>query len=203
MNISLIIPSRNNLKYVKFAYYSIRKHLLKNIELILLDDFSSDNTWEWMSDLLKTDKFLKIYRHNGPDRIGHTYLYDIGAEMSSNDIVGIFHADMIVTPNYINNMMKHIKPGIVVSGTRIEPPLHPPGPEKYVKDFGIEPEEFDEISFLKFVDEKENFHKDKATTGIFAPWIIYKKDLLSIGGHDKKLFAPMELEDSDLFNRFL
>ena len=37
----------------------------------------------------------------------------------------------------ISEITKHIKPGVVVSGTRIEPPLHPPGPEKDVKDFGI------------------------------------------------------------------
>jgi hypothetical protein len=28
--------------------------------------------------------------------------------------------------------------------TRIEPPLHPDGPEKVLQDCGIEPEEFDE-----------------------------------------------------------
>jgi hypothetical protein len=156
-----------------------------------------------MNNIIKTDKFVKIYRNDGPDRIGHTYLYDIGAEMATNDIFGIFHADMIASPNYIKNMIKHIKPGVVVSGTRIEPPLHPPGPEKYVMNFGMEPEEFDEKSFLNFVSEKEKSENGKTTSGIFAPWIIYKKDFFAISGHDKRVFAPMELEDSDLFNRFL
>jgi hypothetical protein len=36
----------------------------------------------------------------------------------------------------------------VVSATRIEPPLHPDGPEKILMDFGIEPEEFDEQKFF-------------------------------------------------------
>jgi len=31
--------------------------------------------------------------------------------------------------------------------------------------------------------------------------MLYKEDFAQIGGHDK-LFAPMELEDSDIFNRF-
>jgi len=39
------------------------------------------------------------------------------------------------------------------------------------------------------------------TNGIFAPWMMYKEDFRNMGGHDK-LFAPMELEDSDIFNRF-
>jgi hypothetical protein len=130
-------------------------------------------------------------------------LYDIGSQLSSNEIFGIFHADMIATPNYIKNMLKHVKKGTVVSGTRIEPPLHPPGPEKIVENFGLEPEEFKMSEFLNFVKTQENLNENKSTSGIFAPWVMYVEDFKSIGGHDKRVFAPMELEDSDLFNRFL
>jgi hypothetical protein len=51
------------------------------------------------------------------------------------------------------------------------------------------------------VYETEYVMEDKTTQGIFAPWMLYKEDFTSMGGHDK-LFAPMELEDSDIFNRF-
>jgi len=203
MNVSLVIPSRNNLKYVKFAYNSIRKHISSNVEIVLLDDASTDDTWLWMNQIKGSDNNVKIYRNNGPERVGHTVLYDVGAELSSNEIFGIFHADMVATPNYINNMVKHLKPKTVVSATRIEPPLHPPGPEKYVQDFGLEPEEFKEKEFLNFSSMCESENVDKTTSGIFAPWMMYKTDFFDIQGHDKKLFAPMELEDSDLFNRFL
>lgn len=200
MNVTLVIPSRNNLKYVKFAYNSIRTHLGNDVEVILLDDASTDGTWAWMNSV-KSDK-TQIYRNEGSERIGHTVLYDVGAKMATNEVFGIFHADMVATPNYLKNMMKHVKRGTVVSGTRIEPPLHPPGPEKYVENFGLEPEEFQMKQFLEFVSQQETANKDKTTNGIFAPWIMYVEDLLSIGGHDKRVFAPMELEDSDLFNRF-
>ena len=91
----------------------------------------------------------------------------------------------------------------VVSATRIEPPLHPPGPEKYVRNFGMEVDEFtnQKDEFLEFVNSKELIDRDKTSMGIFAPWVMYKEDFTSIGGHDF-LFAPMELEDSDIFNRF-
>lgn len=199
--ITLVIPSRNNLKYVQFAYNSIRQYLGNDVEVVLLDDASTDGTWDWMMSL--TEPRLKVYRNTGPERIGHTVLYDQGAKMASNEIFGIFHADMVATPNYIKNVLKHLKPGRVISGTRIEPPLHPPGPEKFVADFGFEPEEFREKDFLQFVKTQEEYFENKTTTGIFAPWVMYVKDFMSIGGHDKRVFAPMELEDSDLFNRFL
>lgn len=203
MNISLIIPSRNNLKYLQCAYNSIRKYLPHSIEIILLDDASTDNTWSWMNQIKTTDSNIQIFRNDTGERVGHTVLYDKGVELSTNEIFGIFHADMIATPNYISNMLKHLKEKTVVSATRIEPPLHPPGPEKYVKNFGLEPEEFNYDGFLQFVNDCEKNNKNKISNGVFAPWIMYKKDFLEIQGHDKKLFAPMELEDSDLFNRFL
>lgn len=203
MNVTLVIPSRNNLKYVKFAYESIRNHLGNDVEVILLDDASTDGTWEWMRLQALSTLKTKIYRNEGPERMGHTILYDVGAKMATNEMFGIFHADMVATPNYLKNMLKHVKKGVVVSGTRIEPPLHPPGNEKIVEDFGMEPEVFRMKDFLEFVSINEVNNKDKTTSGVFAPWIMYVEDFFAIGGHDKRVFAPMELEDSDLFNRFL
>jgi hypothetical protein len=99
-------------------------------------------------------------------------------------------------------IIKHLEPGTVVSATRIEPPLHPKGPEKIVEDFGIEPEEFDEQGLLQFVSDFVGTREDETTRGIFAPWAIYKDDFQSIGGHDP-LYAPQSKEDSDIFNRFV
>jgi len=90
-----------------------------------------------------------------------------------------------------------------VSGTRIEPPLHPDGPEKILKDFGIEPEEFDELKLMEFLENEVHYDKGRGivTEGIFAPWAILKSDWDYIGGHDP-IFAPQSKEDSDIFNRF-
>ena len=44
--ISFIQPSRNNLKYLKWSYNSIRKNLGYRHEICWADDFSDDGTWE-------------------------------------------------------------------------------------------------------------------------------------------------------------
>lgn len=199
--ISFIIPCRNNLPYLKQAINSIEKHYGTYHHIIILDDASDDGTWEWILSISERPN-IKKYRNTKSDRVGHTVLYDIGISLADTPIVTILHSDMVVTKNYVSNMLKHLKPMTVVSGTRIEPPLHPPGPEKYVMNFGLEVDEFasNEGDFEKFVEEKEDENKDRLTYGIFAPWMLYKEDFTSIGGHDL-LFAPMELEDSDIFNR--
>jgi len=199
--ISFIQPSRNNLKYLKWSYNSIRKNLGYIHEICMADDFSNDGTWEWMQEIAKKDNNVKIHRNEGPTRLGHTILYDtLINDYATNDIVMIYHADMYALPGLDVEINKHIKKGVVVSGTRIEPPLHPDGPEKILADYGIEPEEFNELQLLKDLDKFKD--KGKTTEGIFAPWAIMKEDFQSIGGHDP-LYAPQSKEDSDIFNRFL
>ena len=199
--ISFIQPSRNNLKYLKWSYESIRKNLGYRHEICMADDFSDDGTWKWMKEIAKKDTNVKIHRNNGPTRLGHTILYDTLVDMATNDIVMIYHADMYALPDMDTEVLKHIKPGVVVSATRIEPPLHPEGLEKVLMDFGIEPEEFKEQELLKWYSEDYK-PQQKTTEGIFAPWAIYKEDFQKIGGHDD-LFAPQSKEDSDIFNRFI
>jgi len=199
--ISFIQPSRNNLKYLQWSYNSIRKNLGYIHEICMADDFSNDGTWEWMQEIAEKDKNVKIHRNEGPTRLGHTILYDtLINDYSTNDIVMIYHADMYACPGLDVEINKHIKPGVVVSGTRIEPPLHPEGPEKILEDYGIEPEEFDEHQLLSDLDKFKD--TGKTTEGIFAPWAIYKSDFQKINGHDP-LYAPQSKEDSDIFNRFL
>ena len=199
--ISFIQPSRNNLKYLKWSYDSIRKNLGSHHEICWADDFSDDGTWEWMQEIAERDPNVKIHRNEGPTRLGHTILYDtLVNDYATNDIVMIYHADMYACPNLDEQILKLIKPGTVVSATRIEPPLHPDGPEKVLRDFGIEPEEFKESELMKFIDEYKP--PQESSNGIFAPWAIYKKDFQDINGHDP-LYAPQSKEDSDIFNRFV
>lgn len=204
MKISFILPSRNNLKYLKWCYESLRSNLShKEHEVCVADDASSDGTWDWCQEMIKVDPHFKAIRNEGPARKGMTELYNtLVQDVATYDVVMIYHADMYISKNADVLIEKHLKPQTVVCLTRVEPPLHPGGPEKIVQDFGMEPENFKKEAFDKwFVDTKMS-RRDKTTEGIFAPWAIYKEDFLKIGGHDL-LFAPTSKEDSDIFNRFL
>jgi glycosyltransferase involved in cell wall biosynthesis len=180
------------------VYASIQKHA-PNAEVILMNDGSTDGTSEWFRELPASVN-LQLYEQE--ERVGHTILYDIGIELATNDIVGILHADMIIGPLYIENMLKHLQPGKVVCATRIEPPLHPEGKEKIIMDFGQDFDTLDIDAFEEFVMHKQEEELDRVTYGMFAPWILYKKDFQAIGGHDP-LFAPFPYEDSDIFQRWI
>lgn len=201
MEISFIIPTRNNIEYLKLAIMSIRK-LKESHEIIVLDDNSTDNTAEYIDNLISSgDNNLKLYV-NKNDQVGHTILYNLGVMLSSNDVFSIFHADMICSPNYVVNLTKHLLPQSVVCATRIEPPLHPPASDKIINNFGMYPFDFNYDEFIKYVEHAEHNNKDLTQKSIFAPWIMYKKDFIDMGGHDE-LFKPFPYEDSDIFNRFV
>ena len=203
-DISFIQPSRNNLKYLKWSYDAIRKNAGSEPHVCVADDFSNDGTWEWCQEMMKVDPNFHAIRNEGPTRLGHTILYDrLINEVAPTKIVGIYHADMYLCPGALESVLKYIKPLTVVSLTRIEPDLHPPGPEKVlIQNAPTEPENFDENWFMEFFNNYVPTVKDKTTDGIFAPWFLFKEDFQSIGGHDP-LYAPQSKEDSDIFNRFL
>ncbi len=203
MKISLIQPGRNNLKYLKWSYDSIRKNQGNHtVEICVADDFSNDGTWDWCQEMMQKDSNFKAIRNEGPTRLGHTILYDrLVNEVASHDVCMIYHADMYLCEGAIDSIEWHLKEHTIVSLTRIEPPLHPDGPEKILVDFGIEPEEFDEDKLLRYMHDTKAERVNKTTEGIFAPWAFWKKDFQKIGGHDA-IFAPQSKEDTDIFNRF-
>ena len=128
--ITFVLPSRNNLEFLQLSYQSIR-NLSTIHEVLILDDASIDGTKEWIESL--NDPDLITYYNTGPDRIGIVGMFDKGIAMARTEIIFAFHADMIAGVNLDTNILKHLRPGTVVSATRIEPSLHPPGPEKVLK----------------------------------------------------------------------
>ena len=96
MKISLIQPGRNNLKYLKWAYDAIRKNQGNHeVEICVADDASTDGTWDWCIEMMDKDPLFKAHRNEGPDRLGHTILYDtLVNDVATNEIVMIYHDDM-------------------------------------------------------------------------------------------------------------
>ena len=196
--VTLVIPSSNNLRHLKNAYQSIKTHA-PHCKIVMLDDGSTDGTTDWLSGL-SDDNITVIYRSD--KRVGHTILYDKGIELAQTEVVGIMHADMILGPYYLENLLKHLEREKVVCATRVEPPLHPAGKEKIIRDFGTDFDNLNLDAFEAYVLEAQHEYKDLTTNGMFAPWIIYKEDFVAMGGHDA-LFAPFPYEDSDIFQRWI
>jgi glycosyltransferase involved in cell wall biosynthesis len=192
MSISICIPSKNNLRYLKTCIPSIQQNAYhKDIEIIVFVDQDNDGSVEW----LKSNNITHIINQDAePKGIG--YAYDTMFKAAKNDLVVAFHADMVLGYQADLWMKKYKKKDNIVCATRIEPPLHPPGHEKIVADFGMWPEDID---MQEFNEEVRAFIPNfKLTKGMFAPWMIEKSQHL---GHDP-MFKSV-YEDADLFRRFV
>jgi glycosyltransferase involved in cell wall biosynthesis len=199
--ITFCIPSKSNLRYLKTCIPSIRKNSYrKDHDIIVFVDSDTDGTIEWLkknADYYNITYYINPFLNERLFGIGKAYDYCI--EKSNTDICMIFHADMMLGKDADFHAYKHLENKVVVCSTRIEPPIHPNAGEKILKDFGMWPEEYREQEFNEFVEVIKEQNRNKTTTGIFAPWMINKIDLLDIGGHDPMMHSARE--DSDLFNR--
>jgi glycosyltransferase involved in cell wall biosynthesis len=199
--ITFCIPSKNNLRYLKTCIPSIRKNSFRqDHDIIIFVDSDNDGTVEWLRE--NKDKYEITYFVNpklGKELYGIGKAYDYCVDKSTTAAFMIFHADMILGKNADLQAWNQLQKKTVVCSTRIEPPLHPNAGEKILMDFGIWPEEFKEEAFNEFVNKENN--SSIVTEGIFAPWMMYKEDFLTLGGHDPILKSARE--DSDIFNRML
>ena len=206
--ITFCIPSKNNLRYLKACIPSIRKNSYrKDHDIIIFVDKDTDGTVDWLKSIKEEYNIKYFVNPNLNEKLfGIGMAYDFCIKNSETEIFMIFHADMMLGKDADLHAFNHLKEKKVVCSTRIEPPLHPEGPEKIVKDFGNWPEinveeGFKEKEFDLFVEECKIKYKDKITHGCFAPWMMYKKDFISIGMHDPIMRSARE--DSDVFNRMI
>ena len=199
--ITFCLPSKSNLRYLKTAIPSIRENGYRSDhDIIIFVDSDEDGTVEWLEENGEQYGFTYyINPYIGERLYGIGKAYDFCIEKSTTDIFMIFHADMILGKNADFNAFQQLEKKSVVCSTRIEPPLHPNGGEKILEDFGMWPEEFKKSEFDSYV--QSNLDSKKITEGVFAPWMMYKEDFLSMGGHDSILHSCRE--DSDVFNRML
>ena len=61
--VSVIIPCYNAEKYVESAIRSIMNQTYKNLEIIITDDCSTDDTLEILQKLAKEDSRIKLYKN--------------------------------------------------------------------------------------------------------------------------------------------
>jgi GT2 family glycosyltransferase len=198
MNISLLVGLKNNLNYNKNFYITTRE-LYPEIEICFVSYGSTDGTHEWLDKL--NDPNVKYFYSIENKTFSDTF--NKASELATKDYVIYLHNDIILAPNFLENIEKHLGPNNVVSYTTIEPPIFSghERPGKIIQDFGSDLQSFDKEKMYMFVKEKQIERSNKIEPGVTFFMCMPKKVLLEIGGMDN-LFNPMFCEDDDLIERF-
>lgn len=189
----------NELEYVQLLLKSLQENLKHDChEVIVFIDSDNQKTFEWLLTQKANFNDLKILRNVLPVCYSPVRNINEMFKVASHEIVSYLQSDMVVCTNYDEYLLKHIKPNMILSSTRIEPPLHGPGPEKYTVGFGLDPSEFAYDEFLKYCDE---VREDKSTSYYFAPFTLYKEVWNKVGGQDTTFRRSRD--DSDILNRLI
>ena len=67
--ISIIMPIYNGEKYIHYSLRSIQNQKMKDIEIILIDDFSNDNTIMKIKKFMNEDQRIKLIKNNKHKKI--------------------------------------------------------------------------------------------------------------------------------------
>jgi glycosyltransferase involved in cell wall biosynthesis len=194
-----INTSRNEINHVKLLFRSLEKNLsTREHEIVVFIDSDNQGTFEWLLTQKSIFPNLKILRNTLPICYGYSRNINEMFEQASNEIVSFLQSDMVVCKDYDLEVLKGLEPGMVLCSTRIEPPLHPAGPEKITHSFGLDPETFDLELFTHFAEKHK---EDRFSVYFFAPFTMYRKEWLSVGGQNT-IFRRSR-EDSDMLIRMV
>ncbi len=101
MKFTVIIPAYNASKYIKRCIMSLKNQTYKNIEIIVINDGSSDNTLEIINSL----DVIVIDKENG----GVSSARNMGLKIASGDYILFVDSDDYVEKNYIESVYNIIK----------------------------------------------------------------------------------------------
>ena len=202
-SISFCIASAKNEKYYTLG---VLKSLEENTnfskhEVIIFIDSDNQNTYEALLEYRKNKPNIKIHRNTTGFPIGSQRNVSIMFAHATKEVVIYLQSDMVVCPDFDKYFLEALdnNKNRVISAARIEPPLHPPSPEKIVKDFGLSPEEFKYKEFYKFAKDLQSENRP-LMDGHFAPFGCFKETYFDImGGFDTQFRCSRE--DSDFIIR--
>lgn len=101
--VSIIIPCFNTEKYIIKCLTSISEQTYKNIEVLLVNDGSTDNTASICKNFVKTDnrfKIITLKKNYGP-----AYARNTGLDFVTGNYVCFIDSDDYVDKNYISKLL--------------------------------------------------------------------------------------------------
>ena len=185
MKLSIIVPTFNNLTYLKFFLESLKKNSKFEHEVIIHINDGSDGTLDFISK--SGIKFSQSH-----ENIGLCSSMNKAFSLATTDYILYAHDDMYFCKNWdtflINEIKKQQTNLYYLSGTNVSTRF---GLINY--DCGNDIENFNEQKFLKFCDDDNT---PNLQSSHWAPHLIHRELWNKIGGFSEE-FNPGDGSDPD------
>jgi glycosyltransferase involved in cell wall biosynthesis len=187
---SILIPSWNNLSYLKLCIESIHKNSQFAHQIIVHINEGTDGTLAWIESQPDIDYTFS------EKNIGICYALNIASTLAQTDYIMYMNDDMYVCPGWDNALMNEIKSinhnNFFLSSTMIEP-LFTNNNCVIVKNFGTTINDFKEEELLK---EFSSIQMHDWLGATWPPNIVHKDVWNLVGGYSTE-FSPGMSSDPD------
>lgn len=189
---SILIPTWNNLPYLKFCVDSLRKNSRFNNQIIVFVNEGKDGTPDW----LKSQEDIDML-HDKENK-GVCYAVNACRTLVKSDYIVYMNDDMYACPDWDFELQQEIEKlktdYFYLSSTLIEPvKLNNPNYVAIIKDYGDNIETFKEDTLLK---EYKNLKKANWQGSSWPPSVVHKKIWDLVGGFSIE-FTPGMYSDPD------
>ena len=187
---SVLIPTWNNIEFLKVCINSILKNSYFVVQIIVIVNEGNDGTTEWLENQNEIDYVHSKYN------IGICYGLNIARSLIKSEYIVYMNDDMYVLPDWDLEIYKEIEhigdKNFMLSGTMIEP-TDTGNPCVIVKDYGQNIKVFKEGLLLR--EYKSLFIND--WNGSTLPPSIVHVDMWDLVGGMSIEFSPGIFSDSD------
>lgn len=180
MLISVYMPTHNRGQLLERAIDSVLNQSYQNLELIVVDDGSSDGTWERLTDYMSRDDRVKAYRHDTPK--GACAARNLAIEKASGHFVTGLDDDDTFTPDRLETLLNHYdeRYAFICSGY-----------------YWVAKDKTNRTMCTnKVITLSAQLDANHATNQVF----VERERMMAIGGFDEALVA---LQDYDCFTRLI
>lgn len=192
---SILIPTWNNLGYLKLCIESIRKNSFYKHQLIVHINEGADGSLDWIKAQTDID-----YTYSNKN-IGICYALNAGRSIATTDYILYINDDMYVCPGWDKALFDEIQnighPYFFLSATAIEPVAS--SNCAIEKNFGTDISSFKEAELLEQFDKLEMQDWSGST---WPPNIVHKDIWDLVGGYSIE-FSPGMYSDPDFSMKLL
>ena len=186
---SILIPSWNNLPYLKLCVESIRKNSKYAHQLIIHINEGVDGTLQWVEEQGFDHTYSK-------ENVGVCHAVNQASKLVETDYILYINDDMYVCPNWDEALWEEISAQpdekFYLSATAIEP-VDTGNSAVIVHCFGLCPEEFDEEKLLA---QYQSFTFRDWCGSSWPPAVVHRKMWEAVQGYDVE-FSPGYYSDPD------
>lgn len=186
---SILIPSWNNLPYLKICVSSILKNSKHQHQIIVHVNQGNDGTIEYLNE-------HNIAYTFSSENIGICYGLNKATTLVTGDYIVYMNDDMYVCPNWDESILDEIKmlpdDNFMFSGTLIEP-MNTNNPCVIHADYGTDISSFREDDLLSHFD---NHKKTDWSGSAWPPTVVSRNMWLLVGGYSVE-FSPGMSSDDD------